>query len=469
MFSLLGSWALAPGLSCSDHGEPVYFAPAFVESAMIRFNPVQHIYQPLYRRTLLLVFLLLALALVTLAAVAYGQVQRGFERYVTMAELGRMEWLARQIESIYAEEGANWEFLRANPRSAWLRLQRPPTVLQGNEDGVLPDERDSHLPGLQDQDRPPVEAPAGAPAPTAPEKSSGESGHAPNRPAPPPLDDGRRSGDPLPPANAPSGARPQIAPIEGGSGQGQNQFGPATEFGPNPQGRIRWSHAGTGSGGPAEKSREDGAAILQAKPFASGGALPQGGTSRPTNGVGSRPGPGNRPPPPVGASPSGGGGGPHKLMMSAPFGSLFSLVSEAHAAESQPKSTLPGLAPDRPDSGGTEPDASGNILPSEEVLSMGPRLGLLDADGRYLVGNRHAPQAVARRPLSLKGSLIGYLTLEPADVPAPMDQSFMDGVLTQFALWVGCLMLGLSSLAWLGVRWLFLPLRRVAQDSSGMT
>lgn len=376
---------------------------------------------------------LLASVLGAMAAVTGWNLEHGFERYVTTAELDRLDWLARQVEGIYAEEGANWEFVRANPHVAWRRLYQPPAHLSGNDEGVLPGEKSSNLPGVQDNERPLVEPPEGAAL------------------------------------NQPVGAVEHPVPTQGADRPPSSQGSPVPDFSPNRR------NDGTKGGGPGALFPGTGDASYKLKDGRSGAgganlgnvsSGSEGNTARPQAdaqprddlpvappmlGLGRNPGTnrgnvpvapagprggiigapvrswpggapaglrGNRPeePPAPHPIPGGSGSWSPRGEFEVPIRAGFpAWIAEAHAEPAPRPSTLPGLAVDRPDSGSTEPDAGGSILPEKETLSIAPRLGLLDGDGHYLAGNRHAPKALARRPLHHRNGLIGYLTLEPAN------------------------------------------------------
>ena len=62
------------------------------------------------------------MALVLVIAMRWN-LEQGFERYTSAAELARIDWLVQNIESEYAAHG-NWDFLKARPEQTWRRLLR---------------------------------------------------------------------------------------------------------------------------------------------------------------------------------------------------------------------------------------------------------------------------------------------------------------------------------------------------------
>lgn len=385
---------------------------------------------------------LLASVLAAMAAVTGWNLERGFERYVTTADLDRLDWLAKQVEGIYADEGASWDFVRANPHVAWRRLYQPPAHLSGNEEGVLPNEKTSSLPGVQDGERPLVEPPEGvtvpnpvgagdrpAPAQGAEHPPSSQSSPVPDF-SPVRRNDGAKSGGAGAQAPGAGEANDKLKEGRGGAGGGVtlgsegNTARPQADAPPRDDLPVAPPMIGLGRSPGANRGN------VPVVPIG-----PRGGMI----GAPVRPGPGGppsglrgtRPEEPQAPRPIPGGGGSWSPRgeFEGPIRAGFpTLIAEAHAEPAPRPSTLPGLAADRPDSGSTEPDAGGSILPEKETLSIAPRLGLLDGEGHYLAGNRHAPNAMARRPLHHRNGLIGYLTLEPANADSNTPENgFLNG------------------------------------------
>lgn len=76
------------------------------------------------RKVFLAIFALATTLVVVLALVMRWNLEQGFERYTSAAELARLDWLIRNLESEYSAHGS-WEFLRQSPEKTWRQLSRP--------------------------------------------------------------------------------------------------------------------------------------------------------------------------------------------------------------------------------------------------------------------------------------------------------------------------------------------------------
>ncbi len=98
-----------------------YGSPNDAIATMMRFT--------IQRKVFLATFLLSAVLVVLSALVVRWNLGQGFERYVSTAEFGRLDWLVRKVETEYAAHGS-WNFLQIDQGHTWRRLLRAP---QGRE------------------------------------------------------------------------------------------------------------------------------------------------------------------------------------------------------------------------------------------------------------------------------------------------------------------------------------------------
>lgn len=110
------------------------------------------------RKVFLATFALATAMAVLLTLVMRWNLGDGFERYTSAAELARLDWVVRNIEADYARHGS-WDFVRAAPELAWLRLSRPSPG--SGVDRPLPEGAGGFSRGLP----PPFEQGQGGPAP----------------------------------------------------------------------------------------------------------------------------------------------------------------------------------------------------------------------------------------------------------------------------------------------------------------
>lgn len=106
------------------------------------------------RKVFLASFALATTMALLLTLVMRWNLGEGFERYTSAAELARLDWLVSNIEAEYARNG-NWDFVRAAPAQAWLRLSRP--TLDGDRQRPPPG------PAMPPLNRPPHPDEAGPP------------------------------------------------------------------------------------------------------------------------------------------------------------------------------------------------------------------------------------------------------------------------------------------------------------------
>ncbi|MCM8594101.1 ATP-binding protein [Accumulibacter sp.] len=116
--------------------------------------------------------------------------------------------------------------------------------------------------------------------------------------------------------------------------------------------------------------------------------------------------------------------------------------------------------PGRPDPQSDRPP------PPHDTLRIGPRLALLDADGKRLAGNPHGERVGAERPILHQGKLVGRLTLEASPTSVQeLDKAFLASQNRNLML-AGFAALGLSLLAaWLLARHLLAPIRDVTDGA----
>lgn len=90
----------------------------------------------LQHKTFLATFALAAALALLLILVVRWNLEQGFARYTTAAELSRLDWIVANAEREYAAHG-NWDFVRAAPQAVWRRLQHP-TADATNPPPMLP-------------------------------------------------------------------------------------------------------------------------------------------------------------------------------------------------------------------------------------------------------------------------------------------------------------------------------------------
>jgi two-component system sensor histidine kinase BaeS len=98
--------------------------------------------------------------------------------------------------------------------------------------------------------------------------------------------------------------------------------------------------------------------------------------------------------------------------------------------------------------------------PQNDTLRIGPRLALLDVDGKRLAGNASGNSAGAEKPILHKGKIVGRLTLQAApSAVRELDAAFLASQTQNMAL-AGLAALGLSLLAaWALASHLLAPIR----------
>ncbi|MCP5227322.1 ATP-binding protein [Accumulibacter sp.] len=114
-----------------------------------------------------------------------------------------------------------------------------------------------------------------------------------------------------------------------------------------------------------------------------------------------------------------------------------------------------------------------NARPPFDVLRVGPRLALVDADGKWLAGNAEASGVGAATAITYQGHVVGQLTLRAApSAERELDAAFLASQ-TDNMLVAGLAALGFSLLAaWLLARHLLAPigdLARAARQIAGGT
>lgn len=120
----------------------------------------------------------------------------------------------------------------------------------------------------------------------------------------------------------------------------------------------------------------------------------------------------------------------------------------------------PRQGPAGPPQGYTRPDFAPPRQPGAgDTLGIGPRLALVDMDGKRLAGNA-AGKPAGERPIMAGGAVVGHLTLQAAPSAAGhLDAAFLASQ-TQNMLLAGLAALGLSLLAaWVLARHLLAPIR----------
>lgn len=141
-------------------------------------------------------FALTATMALLLVGLTRWNLEQGFSRYVARAELGRLDWLANNIEDAYAQNGS-WDFLRAR-NEVWNRLSTP--------DGPNP-LRLNRRPPFADDDRGP---PADTQRPPRPGRPLRPYGGQP----PPHPEDAPPGNEQLPPRGDPLGIHPRISLVD---------------------------------------------------------------------------------------------------------------------------------------------------------------------------------------------------------------------------------------------------------------
>jgi two-component system, OmpR family, sensor histidine kinase BaeS len=125
----------------------------------------------------------------------------------------------------------------------------------------------------------------------------------------------------------------------------------------------------------------------------------------------------------------------------------------AEAQDDAPPPAAPGALAGRP-------------APQGDVLRIGPRLALLDADGKRLAGNANGKGIGAQRPIQHQGAVVGHLTLQAVPSSAQdLDAAFLASQTRNVAI-AGLAALLLSLLAaWALARHLLAPIRELTDGA----
>jgi two-component system sensor histidine kinase BaeS len=112
------------------------------------------------------------------------------------------------------------------------------------------------------------------------------------------------------------------------------------------------------------------------------------------------------------------------------------------------------------------PPPPGEGQPPPDALRIGPRLALLDADGKRLAGNTSDKTPAAERPIRHQGAVVGRLALQAApNAATELDSAFLSSQ-TQNIMFAGLAALGLSLFAaWLLARHLLSPIHDLSDGA----
>jgi two-component system sensor histidine kinase BaeS len=107
--------------------------------------------------------------------------------------------------------------------------------------------------------------------------------------------------------------------------------------------------------------------------------------------------------------------------------------------------------------------------PPNDPLNIGPRLKLVDAEGRWLAGSRESDNLSAMAPILFQGQEVGAVILNPAETAQQtLDDAFLKSQ-TRRLLWAGLSVLSLGLIvAFLLVRYLLAPIKDLAEGARGI-
>jgi two-component system sensor histidine kinase BaeS len=110
-------------------------------------------------------------------------------------------------------------------------------------------------------------------------------------------------------------------------------------------------------------------------------------------------------------------------------------------------------------------DDHGRATDAPPPPALPPRVSLLDAQHRWIVGAPLRPNAL-QRPLQQDGTLVGWLALQPLTHPVDSrDTDFLSEQIRDMAMLGGLLLLLALGVAWVFARHLLAPLRDVEQSA----
>ena len=356
------------------------------------------------RKVFLATFALATTMALVLTLVMRWNLGQGFERYTSAAEFARLDWMVHNIEAEYATHG-NWDFVRSAPEQAWRRLSRPnPTA--GLDQAIPPRQPEERQPRAEGDYPPPKQKDLSQPLKQV------------DRPVQPKQDDlpqPPKQVDTLPSPRQEDRSPPP--PRQGDRPPPPRQAG----FPPPPS----WENRPPRPEGYFQQLRQENTATSPAEePLARAETdfqpLRQGDIPLPPLSQNSPP----QPQEPIQQRPQEN--------------------TAARQVESPPPS--PHQPPD--------------------TLRIGPRLALLDKDGKRLAGAFSSTGVGAEKPILYQGQAVGRLTLQasPSSVQQ-LDAAFLASQ-TQNMLIAGLAALVFSLLAsWLLARHLVGPIRDLASGA----
>lgn len=131
----------------------------------------------------------------------------------------------------------------------------------------------------------------------------------------------------------------------------------------------------------------------------------------------------------------------------------------------KPPHGAPGAAAKRPPPPPEQGHGDAAPPPPPPALPLPPRVSLLDAQHRLIIGAPLRTDAL-QRPLQQNGVLVGWLALQPLTHPVESrDTDFLSAQVRDMALLAGLLLLLALGVAWIFARHLLAPLRDVEQSA----